>query len=118
MFYVGDILWMEDGDYHSDISDIQNFCGCIRWPNRDMRWYDRGLKQSFQSPVTKEWMPASIGDDGEKRWYDKGDIQSFQDPVTGEWMPALIWADGSKYWYDKGELVRDPETYDWEQGEF
>ena len=85
MFYVGDELWFEEGEYFNDIPGFQKFSGCARYPN------------------------------GTKLWYEKGLRQSFQDSKTGEWMPAVVWSDGSKFWYDKGEFAGNPETYPWEE---
>jgi len=83
MFYVGDTLWMEWEEWLEDIPDFRNFSGHTNWFN------------------------------GTKRSFDKGEFQSFQDPVTGEWMPAVIYPGETEYWYDKGNFVRNPETYPW-----
>jgi len=115
MFYVGDELWFEEGEYFNDIPGFQKFSGCARYPNGTKLWYEKGLRQSFQDPVTGEWMPAMVRPDGRKYWYEKGLRQSFQDSKTGEWMPAVVWSDGSKFWYDKGEFAGNPETYPWEE---
>jgi len=85
MFYVGDALWMEGEESLVNIPGFQKFSGCARYPS------------------------------GTKYWYEKGLRQSYQDPVTGEWLPAIVWTNGGKMWYDKGRIVNNPETYPWER---
>ena len=115
MFYVGDILWLEEGEWFQNIPNCQNFSGCLHYPNGTKVWYDEGIKQSPQDPETGEWLPAVTFSSGARRWYNKGLEQSFQDPKTKEWIPAEIASDGRKYWFDKGEWV-DPETHSWKEG--
>jgi len=115
MFYVGDVLWLEENENIYDIPDFKNFSGCFRRPSGTKECFDKGEWQSFQDPVTKEWLPADSYADGTKYWYDKGKIQSFQNPVTLEWMPAIIEADGRKYWLDEGKRVDNPKTYCWKE---
>ena len=68
MFYVGDILWMET---NQEVIPA-NFIGGAFWPDKVKVWFNKGKIQSFQNPVTKEWMPARINYKGSKQWYDKG----------------------------------------------
>ena len=117
MFYVGDIFWLEKGEYICDIPNFDNYSGCIRYPSGSKFWYDKNLLQSFQDLVTGEWLPAISYSSGEKSWYDKGLRQSFQDPVTREWMPVTIDYYGRRKWHDKGALVIYPETYPWKERE-
>ena len=111
MFYVGNILWVEKGDFREDIP--ANFTGGVFWSHGTKYWYNKGEWQSFQDPETGEWMPARIWANGKKFWYNKGEKHSFQNPVTGERMPAFINPDGRKSWFDNGFLVKDPKTHDW-----
>ena len=106
MFMVGDTLWLE----YCDIVP-ENFTGRMRFYFGSLLFYKEGQRQSFQDPVTGEWMPAFIRANGTKFWYDKDQMQSFQDPVTRKWMPAVIHNDGTKAWYDNGDWIEDPEEY-------
>jgi len=72
MFYVGNELWMEEGE-GKDIP--ANLTGEVFWPDNGSRIsYDKGLCQSFQDPETQEWIPSVIF--GIKFWFDKGEMIS------------------------------------------
>jgi len=112
MFYVGNILWLEECERWQDIPDCDNFSGGVYFlADSSRRWYDTSLLQSPQNPITGEWLPAAIWADGEKQWRRKGLLYSFRNPVTGGLMPAIICANGRKEYWDEEIYISNPETY-------
>ena len=97
MFYVGDVLWMEEQDSFEMIPTHLSYSGCVRYPNGATMWLKNGMFQSPQDPVTGKWLPAYVSY-GNRYWYDKDEYHSFEDPVTGKLMPSIIWYDGGMQW--------------------
>ena len=118
MFYVGDILWLEEREEWVDIPNKFSYTGYVIWPEDHRTLHlEKGLIQSPQNPITQEWLPAYISEDGSRYWYDCNHLQSFQEYVAhpagqGQWMPAIVWPDGERFWYDQGKLhsFRNPIT--------
>ena len=65
MFYVGDIIWLENGEHWEDIPDFKNFSGYVRWVNDTILYFRCGTIQDVLDSETKEWMSFNA-------WYAKG----------------------------------------------
>ena len=106
MFYVGDMLFLEEREHMFDLSDWQNFSGCVLTFKGMRRWYRDGKIESPQDPVTGKRLPAIISVDGTREWAIEGVLHSFRDSVTGELMPAVIYPNGNRYFYDRGSDMK------------
>ena len=108
MFYVGDVLWLEEGESWKNIPD--NYTGCLYDSAQGYYWFRNLILQSPQDPITGEWLPSVVVDcfNGTKSWHQNGYLQSFKNPVTEEWMPSLVLSTGSKFWHNKGSLHSFP----------
>jgi len=76
MFYIGDVLWLEEKDSVYDIpGGFFNFSGIIRelhstipWINNSSSWYKNGKRHRDKNSPGGEG-PAIIWGDGVAEWY-------------------------------------------------
>ena len=108
MFYVGDILWMEQSDNGHCPED---FTGQVRDCHGGFWWFKNGVLHRDTDPETGITGPARIWVDKTQVWYKNGLLHRedgpsyvYEDGSAGSW-----WFEGRSYYTDDG--LSKPENF-------